>query len=333
MPESDSAYDALLIVSFGGPEGPDDVLPFLERVTRGKNVPRERLEIVAAHYHAVGGKSPINEQARAFVDALGAELRANDIDLPIYLGNRNSPPYLEDALRQMRQDGRTRALAFVMSTFSSYSGCRQYLENIEEARTVLGEGAPEVHKLRSHFNHPGFIEAMSDRVEEALSKLPSHLRKGARIAFTAHSIPVEMAESSSYVAQLEEASTLVAERVQHKEWQLVYQSRSGSPRVPWLEPDIIDHLEALAAIGTEAVVVVPIGFLSDHMEVVWDLDREAKLKAVALELEMVRAKTVGTHPAFVAAICELITERLGGAPSRRVLGTLGAALDTCAPGC
>ncbi len=308
-------------------------MPFLERVTQGKNVPRERLEAVAEHYHAMGGRSPINAQTRALIAALEAELRAHDIDLPVYGGNRNAPPLLADTLAEMARDGRKRALAFVTSTFASYSGCRQYLEDIDEARAALGPDAPVVEKLRSHFNHPGFIEAMADRVSHAFESLSSHAQKTARIAFTAHSIPVTMAETCDYVAQLEEASALVAERIGHAEWQLVFQSRSGPSHVPWLEPDILEHLDALAAIGTEAVVVAPIGFLSDHMEVLWDLDREAQKRADDLEIEMVRAKTVGTHPAFVSAIRELVEERLGRVPSRRALGKLGPAKDACAPGC
>lgn len=333
MTTGESNYDSLLVVSFGGPERPEDVMPFLERVTEGKGVPRERLEAVADHYYALGGKSPINAQTRALIEALEAELRAHGIDLPIYWGTRNSPPLLADTLAQMARDGRKRAIAFVTSTFSSYSGCRQYLEAIEEARKTVGPEAPEVHKLRSHFNHPGFIEGMADRVAEAFAKRSSPDRAGVRIAFTAHSIPEQMANSCDYVAQLEEASALIAEKVQHDEWQLVYQSRSGPPQVPWLEPDILEHLEALAAIGKEAVVVVPVGFLSDHVEVVWDLDHDAKKRADELELEMVRAKTIGTHPAFVAAIRELVEERLGRVSSRRALGKLGPARDECAPGC
>jgi ferrochelatase len=336
------AYDAILVVSFGGPERREDVLPFLENVTRGRGVPRERLEEVAARYDAMGGRSPINEQTSAFLRALEAELRAHGVELPVYWGNRNWHPLLADTLRAMKREGRRRALAFVTSTFASYSGCRQYLEAIEAAREGAGEGAPEVHKLRSHFNHPGFVEAMVARTREAIDALPPERRAEARLVFTAHSIPDAMAMGSHYVAELEEACALVAERCApttpptpsgRPSFGLAFQSRSGPPEVPWLEPDILDHLGALAEEGDAPVVVVPIGFLSDHMEVVWDLDREAKARAAELGLTMVRAGTAGTHPAFVSAVRELVEERLGRVATRRALGTMGPAPDRCEPGC
>jgi ferrochelatase len=326
-------YDALVVVSFGGPEAPADVMPFLENITRGRAVPRERLVEVAAHYHRFGGVSPINAQNRALVEALRVALAARGPALPVYWGNRNWHPFLADTLRQMASDGVRRALAFVTSAFGSYSSCRQYLEDIARARAEVGPAAPAVDKLRLFWNHPGFIEPMGERVEAALSALPAASRARARMAFTAHSIPVAMAETSAYRRQLETACALVAERLAAPPpWRLVYQSRSGPPGVPWLGPDIGEHLEALRAEGAESVVVAPIGFVSDHLEVRWDLDVEAGARAKALGLGFARAGTVGDHPRFVEMIRELILERTAGAP-RLALGTERPAPDDCAPDC
>lgn len=329
---SDAPYDAVLLVSFGGPERPEDVMPFLENVVRGKNVPRSRLEAVAEHYQHLGGKSPINDQCRTLIAALKEELAKNGPDLPVYWGNRNWHPFLADTLRTMRDDGVKRALAFVTSAYSSYSSCRQYLENIEAARAEVGEGAPVVDKLRAFYNHPGFIEAMTERVAAARARVPKDRWSEVRIAFTAHSIPVSMADGCDYVAQLTEACELVAGAVGHSEWQLVFQSRSGPPQVPWLEPDILDHLEALSAIGERYVIAVPIGFVSDHVEVVWDLDHEAKERAEELGLSFVRAKTAGSHPRFIQMIRELILERTEDA-SRLTVGRRGPNHDVCPPDC
>ena len=261
-------FDAVIVVSFGGPEGRDDVIPFLENVTRGRNVPRERLEEVAHHYELFGGVSPINAQNRELIDALRAELDAHGIGLPIYFGNRNWHPFLVDTLREMADAGVERALAFLTSGYSSYSGCRQYREDIYNAQRLVGPRAPEVLKTRAFFNHPGWIEANADHVRSAVAQLadgaPPHL------AFTAHSIPLAMAQACRYEDQLREASRLVAETAGVEDWALVYQSRSGPPHVPWLEPDILDHLEGLAAKGLTRVVVSPIGFVSDHLEVLFD---------------------------------------------------------------
>ena len=333
MSDSDLEYDSVLFVSFGGPEQRADVMPFLENVVRGKNVPPERLKEVAAHYNHFDGKSPINEQNRALIAALEEELRKSEIDLPIYWGNRNWHPYIIDALRQMQADGKKRALAFVASAFSSYSGCRQYRENIEDARAELGEGAPVVDKLRVFYNHPGFIEANVDRLLAALGTLPKERRECARVAFSAHSIPDAMAETCDYVEQLGETARLVAEGARHERWQLVYQSRSGPPHVPWVGPDILEHLDALAQINVKDVVVAPIGFISDHMEVVWDLDQEARAYANDLGITLTRAETVGTHPAFVSMIRDLIEERLGKVTHRQALGKRGPAPDVCPPDC
>jgi ferrochelatase len=331
--DTELEYDSVLLVSFGGPEQRADVMPFLENVVRGKTVPPERLKEVAAHYNHFEGKSPLNDQNRALIEALQEELRTHDIDLPVYWGNRNWSPFILDGLRQMRDDGKKRALAFVTSAYSSYSGCRQYLEDIKKARAELGEGAPVVDKLRAFYNHPGFIEANVDRLLAALETLPKKRRECARVAFSAHSIPVAMAETSDYVEQLDETARLVAEGARHDRWQLTYQSRSGPPHVAWLGPDILEHFDALSQINIKDVVVAPIGFLSDHMEVIWDLDHEARDYAGGLDLTMTRAPTVGTHPAFVSMIRELIEERLGRITVRQALGKRGPYPDQCPPDC
>jgi len=334
-------YDAFLLLSFGGPEGPEDVMPFLENVTRGRGIPRERLLTVAKHYQQFGGKSPINDQCRELLAAVGRELQehqahgADASALPLYWGNRNWGPFLVDALREMKAAGVKKALGFVTSAYGSYSGCRQYQEDIARARAEVGDGAPEVHLLRKFYDHPGFIEANAARVTAAYRELPEGLRDDARLVFTAHSVPMSMVRTSPYLAQLEETARLVAEAVGAPEHDLVWQSRSGPPQVPWLEPDIGDHLRALAEGGVKAVVVSPIGFISDHMEVVYDLDHEARGVADDVGLTMARAGTAGTHPAFVRMIRELIEERTQGA-ERRGLGrrsVLPLAPDVCDDAC
>jgi protoporphyrin/coproporphyrin ferrochelatase len=325
-------YDAFLLVSFGGPEGMADVLPFLDHVLRGRNVPPERRREAAHHYERFGGVSPINAQNRALLDALRAELRTSGLGLPLYWGNRNWHPFLSETVRMMAGDGVKRALAFVTSAYSSYSGCRQYLEDIARARAEVGPEAPIVDKLRVFHDHPGFVEANADRVREALDTLPPARRATARVVFTAHSIPVTMAAGCDYVVQLHETCALVAQAVALPRWTLAYQSRSGSPHQPWLEPDILDELEALRAEGARDVVVTPVGFVSDHMEVVYDLDTEARDRAAALGLDFVRAGTAGTHPGFVRMIRELVEERVAGA-ERRALGARGPRADACALDC
>jgi ferrochelatase len=331
--DTDLEYDSVLLVSFGGPEQRADVMPFLENVVRGKNVPPDRLKEVAAHYNHFEGMSPLNEQNRALIAALEEELQTSGIDLPVYWGNRNWNPFILEALNQMRDDGKKRALAFFTSAYSSYSGCRQYLENIEKAREELGEGAPAVDKLRAFYNHPGFIEANVDRLLAALETLPKERRESARVAFSGHSIPIAMAETCDYAEQIEETARLVAEAARHERWQVVYQSRSGPPHVPWLGPDILEHLDALSQINVQDVVVAPIGFLSDNMEVIWDLDHEARDYANELGITLTRAPTVGTHPAFVSMIRELIEERLGKVTTRQALGKRGPSHDVCPPDC
>jgi ferrochelatase len=327
--------DAILIVSFGGPEGTDDVMPFLRNVTRGRGIPDERLATVAAQYELFGGVSPLNASNRALVAALEAVLRESGPALPVYWGNRNWDPYLAEAVAAMEADGVRRALAFTTSAFSSYSGCRQYREDIGRAREEVGAGAPEILKLRPYFDHPGFIEPMAANVAAALGTLPAALRTSARLVFTAHSIPTAMAATSDYEAQLRAASGLVADRVPGTSgWDLVFQSRSGPPSQPWLEPDIVAHLEALHRDVCDAVVVVPIGFTSDHNEVRFDLDVQARARADELGLPMARAATVGTDPTFVSMIRELVLEVVEPGHPRRRLSDLpdpGWCGPTCCP--
>jgi ferrochelatase len=326
-------YHALLIVSFGGPEQPEDVVPFLENVLRGKDVPPERMFEVAEHYYHFGGKSPINDHNRALISALEIELNTHGPTLPIYWGNRNWHPMLGDTLRRMQKDGIRRALAFTTSAFGSYSGCRQYREDLDRAATETGAGAPEIHKLRTFHNHPGFIAAMADQVRMGLDQIPESRRASASVIFTAHSIPLSMAETSPYVRQLKESCRLVSQTLGRTSGALVYQSRSGPPKQPWLEPDVGDCIRQLHAGGRVTdIVIAPIGFLSDHMEVLYDLDTEASALCQALGINVVRASTVGVHPTFVSMIRELILERTNGA-ERRFLGSTGPAFDFCAADC
>jgi ferrochelatase len=326
-------YDALLVLCFGGPEGPGDVIPFLENVTRGRGVPRERLLEVAEHYLHFGGVSPINQQNRDLIAALQVELRTAGIDLPIYFGNRNWSPFLSDSIRQMMADDVSRCLVFVTSAFSSYSGCRQYREDIERAIAEIGDCAITFDKIRVFYNHPGFVETMAEHLRGAIGAVPAERQPTARVLFTAHSIPVAMARRSAYEAQLREACRLVAATCGVERYRLVYQSRSGSPHVPWLEPDVVDTIEELAGKGTTDFLIVPIGFISDHMEVLFDLDIEAAERAAALGVQLHRVPTVGTHPRFVAMIRELIEERMGANPERPALGTRGPNHDICPPEC
>jgi protoporphyrin/coproporphyrin ferrochelatase len=333
VPPQAADYDAILIVSFGGPESREDVIPFLENVLRGRNVPRERMLAVAEHYYHFGGKSPINQQTSELIAALKRELEQHGPNLPVYWGNRNWHPMLADTLRQMKQDGIRRALAFVTSAYSSYSGCRQYRENITRAQSEIGNRVPEIEKIRVFFNHPGFIEATEDRVREALTEIPASARDNVQLVYVAHSIPLSMASTSDYVQQLQEVRELVSARLGISHDALVYQSRSGAPGQPWLEPDILDYLREVKEKNlATAVVLAPISFISDHMEVLYDLDIEARQLCDSLSLPMARAQTVGVHPKFVAMIRELMLERTNGA-ERRALGSLGPRHDTCAEDC
>jgi ferrochelatase len=327
-------YDAILVVSFGGPESAEDVIPFLENVLRGRNVPRERLLAVAEHYYHFGGKSPINQQTRELIAALENELAQHGPKLPVYWGNRNWHPMLAETLQKMEQDGIHRALAFVTSAYSSYSGCRQYRENIAGARNEIGSGAPEVDKLRAFFNHPGFIEATEERLRDALRTVPLEAQQNVQIVYIAHSIPLSMANTSDYVRQLEEVRKLVSAGLGVNNDALVYQSRSGAPGQPWLEPDILDYLREVKARDlASAVVLAPISFISDHMEVLYDLDIEAMQLCDSLALPRVRAKTVGVHPRFIGMIRELILERTDPGVERRALGSLGPRQDVCEENC
>ncbi|WP_007517513.1 MULTISPECIES: ferrochelatase [Pseudofrankia] len=348
--------DALLLVTFGGPEGPADVVPFLRNVTRGRGVPEERLAEVAEHYQSLGGRSPINDQSRELLAALRAELAP----LPVYWGNRNWRPYLRDALAEMRADGVRRAACFIPSVFATYSGCRQYRENLADALTEVSaggqcagdngeadgseaDGGLELIKLRVFFDHPGFVGPMVDRVAAAVDALPAGRRDGAHLVFVAHSVPRWQAIESgptggAYERQLRASSEIVARglaerRGQEHPWDVAYCSRSGSPRVPWLEPDVGTRLAELAADGVRTVVIVPIGFVSDHMEVIQDLDRVALDQAKKLGLTAVRAGTVGSDPRFVQMIVELLRERRDPGVPRRALSALGPSPDVCPTEC
>jgi ferrochelatase len=326
--------DSILIVSFGGPEGPDEVLPFLENVLRGKNVPRERMLEVAEHYQHFGGVSPINDQCRQLIDCVRAECDRRGLHLPIYWGNRNWRPMLDDTMREMATAGGRRAIAFFTSMFSCYSGCRQYRENLASAMASVGDSAPIVEKTRMGFNHPKFIEAQRDCLVNALAKIPETDRGRTKVLFCAHSIPKSMADNSRYEEQLREASRLVCEAANYPHWELVFQSRSGPPQQPWLEPDVCERIEQLAHEFLPAYLIVqPIGFISDHMEVLYDLDEEAAAKCQELGIQLVRAATVGTHPQFVSMIVDLIEERLQPGTARPCLGTYGPSHDVCPTNC
>lgn len=350
MPLDVAPYDALLLVSFGGPEAPEDVVPFLENVTRGRGIPRERLEEVGEHYFLFGGRSPINDQNRDFLAALRTDLAEAGIDLPVYWGNRNWDPYLTDTLAQMAADGVTRAACFVTSAYSSYSSCRQYRENLFDAVQPLGEGAPRLDKLRHYFNHPGFVEPVVDGVLASLAELDEEVRAGAHLVFVTHSVPTSMNDASgppeagggAYVAQHLDVAAVVTRRVAEETGvehphELVYCSRSGAPHIPWLEPDVNDRLEELHAAGAPAVVMVPVGFVSDHMEVIYDLDTEALATAQRLGLPARRSATAGTDPRFVAAVRDLLLERAaverGEEVARASVGTTGPLWDACPVGC
>ncbi len=312
-----SPYDAFLLVSFGGPEGPDDVLPFLRNVTSGRNIPDERLADVARHYYHFGGVSPINGQCRDLIGAIEKDFAASGIGLPVYWGNRNWQPYLADTIATMAADGVRTAIAVATSAYSSFSGCRQYLDDIDLARARVGEAAPRVVKVQPYYRHPGFISSFADSAARALASLPEDLREGAVLVFTAHSIPESMSlvsgpSGNAYPAQLREVAGLVAAALGRDSWHLAYTSRSGPPTVRWLEPDVSDLMSELAGDGTRAVVMIPIGFVSDHMEVIFDLDVEAAQTARELGLTMARAATPGTDPRFVSLITSLVTDYAGG---------------------
>lgn len=334
MSSGDGQYDAVVVLSFGGPEGPDEVMPFLQNVTRGRNVPDDRLREVARNYELFGGISPINGHNRRLVAALAALLQGEGPRLPVYFGNRNWHPFLADTLRQMAEDGIKHAVAFATSAYSSYSACRQYLEDIARARAAVGDGAPRIDKLRPFWNHPGFILPMAELVDAALAQLPDERRAAARLVCSAHSLPLAMARSCDYELQLRDAGDLVVRHLARpRPWDLAFQSRSGPPGQPWLEPDILDHLEILAGRGVRDVVNLPIGFTCDHMEVVFDLDTQARQRAAELGIGFVRVPTVGVHPRYVAMIRELILERSQPGAVPQALGELGPRRYPCAADC
>lgn len=344
-------FDALLVLSFGGPERPEDVRPFLENVTRGRGVPADRLEEVAQHYLHFGGVSPINALNADIIAAVAEQLRTAGLELPIYFGNRNWHPMVEDTVAQMRADGIERALVFPTSAWGGYSGCRQYHEDMARARAAVGDGAPDLVKLRQYYDHPLLIAAFADAISAAREQLPQARRDSARLVFTAHSVPLSADANAGppadggrlYSRQVAETARLCAEAVGERGgngYDVVWQSRSGPPQVPWLDPDICDHLDALADAGEQAVIVVPIGFVSDHLEVVWDLDTEARDRAAELGLDYVRALTPGTDPRFAEMVLALVREQLDGLPPARLgseplygVGVNGSlcAVDCCAP--
>ena len=321
-------YDAVLVVSFGGPEGPEEVMPFLDRVLAGRPVPPTVKARIAARYARFGGVSPINAHTREFIAALTNELAVHGPLLPVYWGNRNSAPFLADTLGQMAADGVGRVIAFVTSMFGSYSGCRQYREDLFRAAEEV-DAAPRIDKLRVAYNHPGFVSAMADRVSEERKRAP----KGSALLFTAHSLPQSMASNADYEAQLREACGLVAQRVGDDCWRLAFQSNNARTGDPWLAPTVEESLASIAAAGRSSVVVAPIGFVCDHMEVVMDLDVEARACAEGLGLDYCRAPTVGTHPAYVDMVRQLIVERMSANPERPCLGQRGPNPDYCAPDC
>ena len=316
-------FDALLLLSFGGPEGPAEVMPFLENVTRGRGIPRERLESVAEHYLHFGGVSPINGINRALIEAIRVELAGRGSRLPVYFGNRNWDPLVEDTVARMKADGVRRAAVFGTSAWGGYSGCAQYQEDIARARAAAGPDAPELVKLRQYFDHPLLVEMFADGIAEAAAELPEPLRDGARLVFTAHSIPLRAVDRCGpglYPRQVGYASSLVAAASGYRFYDLVWQSRSGPPAVPWLEPDVAEHLSRLAQAGTKAVIVCPVGFVSDHIEVVWDLDNELAQHAVDLGITLVRATTPNAQPRFARLVLDLIDEAELGRKPARVVG-------------
>jgi len=348
------AYDAILLAGFGGPEGQDDVIPFLRNVTSGRGIPDERLEEVAHHYRHFGGVSPINQQNRELKAALEAELARRGVELPVIWGNRNWDPYLNDALNDANERGFTKLIAIATSAYSSYSSCRQYREDFADALADTGLAETvQIDKVRQFFDHPGFVQPFIEGVRDGLAELERRVpgldrTNGVEVLFATHSIPSTDAaksgpaergfgEGGAYAAQHRAVAEVVMREAGAGDvpWQLVYQSRSGPPSMPWLEPDINDAIAELPAAGRKAVVIVPLGFVSDHMEVLWDLDNEALETCREHELEAVRVPTPGTHPAYVAGLVDLVLERVNGTPTeeRPAMTELGPWYDVCRPGC
>ncbi|GAY18377.1 ferrochelatase [Mycobacterium sp. shizuoka-1] len=337
------AFDALLVLSFGGPEGPEQVMPFLENVTRGRGIPPERLAAVAEHYLHFGGVSPINGINRALIEAIRAELAERGEQLPVYFGNRNWHPMVEDTVAAMTSDGVRRAAVFATSAWGGYSGCAQYQEDIVRARAAVGDGAPELVKLRQYFDHPLLVAMFADAIADAAATLPDSVRPDARLVFTAHSIPLRAADRCGpdlYARQVHYTAALVAAAAGYADYDVVWQSRSGPPQVPWLEPDVGDHLCALAESGTTAVLICPVGFVADHIEVVWDLDNELREQADDLGIALARATTPNAQPRFARLVLDLLDEVRDGREPSRVVGSqpvpgYGASVDGrfCTPQC
>ena len=317
-------FDALLLLSFGGPEGPEQVMPFLENVTRGRGIPPERLASVAEHYLHFGGVSPINGINRALIAQIQTELAERGETLPVYFGNRNWDPYIADTVESMRADGITRAAVFSTSAWGGYSGCAQYQEDITRALAEVGDGSPELVKLRQYFDHPLLVEMFADGIAEAAATLPAPLREDARLVFTAHSIPLRAANRCGpdlYPRQVAYSSSLVAAAAGYSDYDQVWQSRSGPPSVPWLEPDVADYLSVLAEAGTKSVIVCPIGFVADHIEVIWDLDSELAEQAAGLGIALARATTPNAQPRFARLALDLLDEKRAGSEPARVIGS------------
>jgi len=332
----DAPVDAFLLVSFGGPERQEDVLPYLELVLRGRRVPEARKREVAEHYAHFGGCSPINAQNRALLGQLREQLSNRADPLPVYWANRNWHPLIPDTLRQMAQDGIRHALTLITSPFSSYSSCRQYLEALAGGRAAVGAAAPQLSKLRAYFNHPHFVAAWQDRITAATADWTPRQWRETTVLFTAHSIPVEMAGCDRYVAQVNDLAHVLAARFPHPvaTWRVVYQSRSGRPGQPWLEPDVCAAIEDLHANDPPPqLLLIPIGFVSDHIEVLYDLDVEASRTAARCGIPVTRVQTVGTHPRMVQLVSDLIDERLSGRSDRPTVGQLGPAPDQCPADC
>ncbi|WP_016700558.1 ferrochelatase [Actinoalloteichus spitiensis] len=339
------SYDAVLLLSFGGPEGPEDVRPFLENVTRGRGVPPERLDDVAQHYLHFGGVSPLNQLNRDIIDRVRIELDRQGLDLPVYFGNRNWEPMVEDTVARMAADGVRRALVFATSAYGGYSACRQYDEDIERARNAVGERAPELVKLRQFFDHPLFVAANADAVRSALAEIPAERRDAARVVYTAHSVPTAADAAAGpasegghrYSRQVAETARLVSAELGVTEYDVVWQSRSGPPQVPWLEPDVVDHIEGLDPAEVPAVVVAPIGFVSDHLEILWDLDEEAREAAEERGIGFARAATAGADRRFAELVVELVREHVADAPERKLSELVSGGCTVngapCAVGC
>jgi len=309
-----TGVDSVLLIAFGGPERSEDIRPFLEIVTAGRRIPAERLEEVAHHYELIGGRSPLNDLTRRQADALGRALAQERIALPVHVGMRNWHPFLHETLAAMKDAGHRRALGIILSSLQTEASWERYAADVAAARDKVGPGAPEVIFAPAWSDHPLFIAAMAERVDEALARVPPARRSAAAVVFTAHSVPVAMASGSPYAAQLEAATRSIAEQLDHSRWSVAYQSRSGSPRDPWLEPDIGAAIRDLARGGAADVVVAPIGFVCDHVEVLYDLDVEARAVAAEVGIGFHRAAAANDHPVFIAMLVDLVTQSAGGRP-------------------